>query len=68
MLTNLLTLIVVLYWLYHSRTTLVSQGERAMVYVYYAGKRYKGTVTDRGILIGALGIILPYPEVISMAA
>ena len=64
MLTNLPTLIVVLYWLYHSRTT----GERAMVYVYYAGKRYKGTVTDRGILIGALGIILPYPKVISLAA
>jgi len=54
----------VLYCLYHSHNTV----GRGMVYVYYAGKEYKGTFTDHGILIGALGIILPYAELISMAA
>jgi hypothetical protein len=30
-----------------------------MVYVSYAGRTYKGTLVTGGLLIGALGIIVP---------
>lgn len=31
------------------------------VNVIYAGKQYKGTATDKGILVCSLNRILPYP-------
>jgi len=33
-----------------------------VVYVFYAGSVYKATLTDRGYLVGALNVILPFPK------
>ena len=30
-----------------------------MVYVLYAGRVYKGTLVDGGVLVGALGVVMP---------
>ena len=44
-----------------------------MVYVLYAGRSYKGTLVEGGVLIGSLGIIVPLAlklptKVLSLAA
>ena len=42
-----------------------------MAYVLYAGRVYKGTIVEGGVLIGELGIILALPRraaVLSLAA
>lgn len=42
------------------------------MYVLYAGRVYKGTLVDGGVLIGQLNVIIPMvvrqPRVLSLAA
>jgi hypothetical protein len=37
-----------------------------MMIMVYAGKEYKATLTDKGLLIGALNVVLPIKPVVKV--